>query len=102
MAELWSQDCTTNMTMVADPTLPVAHRGTRGPFPEPAAENPQSSVVLSNPGHPYDQAALMVWLGLLLQMHHYMTNVTIRDLILEVYLNPNKCQCIRPMRQPLL
>lgn len=55
MAELWTPDCTTNVTMIADPTLPAAHRGPQG-FVDSDSSGLPSAVYLSNPGYLYGQS----------------------------------------------
>lgn len=57
MAELWTPSKTTNVTMIADPTLPVTHRDAGAPYAEPTTEDLQPSVVLSDNGFPYNRAA---------------------------------------------
>lgn len=71
MTELWTPDRSTNVTMIADPTLPGAPRSARGPYAESAEGG---DVVLSNPGQPYNLGVSPLMVPL-----HCMVNASFHD-----------------------
>lgn len=57
MAELWTPDCTANVTMIADPTLPAPHRGPSNLL-DPNVNPVPPAVYLSSPQYLYGQPGL--------------------------------------------
>lgn len=62
MAELWTPDCATNVTMIADPTLPAAQHSPSSQT-EPDTNNGPPPVYLSNPEYTHRTPEPSVMVG---------------------------------------